>query len=154
MGLASYSQVTCKSCASCPRVTCELLSSHMQTTRVIINCTTIGLLYLYCYKPFVISITKEYYSVLYSRCQLIPVHPSDSDRLELNLIGNRRIYRLINQIMPGSSKANEPLPIDTSTRKLLMWRALITWCLSKFIKLALVFYTIITHVKSIVKICL
>ena len=61
--LASHARVARKSRASCPRVTRESLSSHTQTTRVIINCTTIGLLYLYCYKPFVISITKEYYSV-------------------------------------------------------------------------------------------
>ena len=59
-------------------VTHKSLSSHMQTTRIIINCTTIGLLYLYCYKPFVINITKEYYSVHFflRRCQLIPVYPS------------------------------------------------------------------------------
>ena len=61
--LVSHARVARKSRASCPHVTRESLSSHTQTTRVIINCTTIGLLYLYCYKPFVISITKEYYSV-------------------------------------------------------------------------------------------
>ena len=61
--LASHARVARKSRASCPHVTRESLWSHTQTTRVIINCTTISSLYLYCYKPFVINITKEYYSV-------------------------------------------------------------------------------------------
>ena len=46
--LTSYARVASGSVASRSRVTCELLSSHMQTTHVIISSATIGLLYLYC----------------------------------------------------------------------------------------------------------